>query len=545
MKDAFVNTEKTLLKELDRITAEYRRSGSLADAEPEIEGILAESREAKWAEGIARCLYLQSRLYESRRDMKKAEELNSQSKRLAEDTGLESLLVDCLASEANIYLWKNKLKEAYQTTLDALSKAVDLHNDFIIVFCNYLLGIISKRYASDDQALKYFQNALDNAHKFEYTKLEGNILHNLSELYLSRLRFSQAEQYAHKCVSVQEKLGVDSEILRAKIRLTTSLIEATKLVEAQELINEIEAKQEFLLTPEKGTLALCRGKIAQKNKLYDEGQKNFNEAIKIFIKVGRNILIANAYAIVCEMHLERKETAEALTYAKRTLKLIGTVNDDYLESQAYRLMYEASKLAKNTTNALKYLELYNERFSKQEEQLLETRIQFIELNAEYQMRQVEISEERRHAKELRIELEYKEQELTEKTRHLIKQTDVIAQFRDDLRAIIRRAPEDDPLIREIKDRLKQVPESTKTWEEFSKQFETAHPAFVLKLEERHPLLSAMEKKICTLLRVGLTSTDIAKLLHLSDRNIENHRYRIRKKIALNTEKSLHEYLSTV
>jgi DNA-binding CsgD family transcriptional regulator len=90
-----------------------------------------------------------------------------------------------------------------------------------------------------------------------------------------------------------------------------------------------------------------------------------------------------------------------------------------------------------------------------------------------------------------------------------------------------------------------VPENSQTWEDFNKEFESAHPAFLLKLEEKHPLLSIMEKKICTLLRVGLTSTDIAKLLRLSDRNIENHRYRIRKKIALNTERSLHEYLAAV
>ncbi|MFI5264761.1 MAG: hypothetical protein ACHQM6_09625, partial [Candidatus Kapaibacterium sp.] len=92
-----MNIEDTLLKDLEKITAEYRRSGSLGEAEPVIGRILTESRKMKWAEGIARCLYLQSRLAESRREMKKAGELNEQAKKLAEGTGLDSLLTDCLA----------------------------------------------------------------------------------------------------------------------------------------------------------------------------------------------------------------------------------------------------------------------------------------------------------------------------------------------------------------------------------------------------------------------------------------------------------------
>jgi DNA-binding CsgD family transcriptional regulator len=540
-----VNIENTLQKELDRITEEYRRAGSVAVLEPEIEKILSQSKEAKWAEGIARCLYLQSRVHESRREMKEAADLNLKAKKIAEDIGLETLRVDCDALAANHNLWNDKLREAYHGALNALASADTSGNHHASVFCSFILGTISTRYSSDDQALRYFHNALEGANQFGFLKLEAITLFKLAELFLSKLRFAEAERYARTCVAVETSLGVPGNILSAKIRLITSLIEAGKLDEAQKYIDEVKADQELLRTIDKGTLALCEGKIAQKLRQYDLSEKKFKRAIRIFTETERDQLVANAYAIFCELSLEQKNAASAVSYAKKTLQKMESQQNNYLQSQAYRLMYEASKLAKNTSNALKYLELYNERFTRQEDELLESRIQFIELNAEYQMKQAEINQERRQAKDLRIELEVKEQELTEKTRHLIKQTDVIAQFRDDLRAIIHRGRADDPLIREIKERLKHVSETAQTWDAFVTQFEAAHPAFLLNLEKKHPILSAMEKKICTLLRVGLTSTDIAKLLHLSDRNIENHRYRIRKKIALNTEMSLHEYLAAV
>jgi DNA-binding CsgD family transcriptional regulator len=51
----------------------------------------------------------------------------------------------------------------------------------------------------------------------------------------------------------------------------------------------------------------------------------------------------------------------------------------------------------------------------------------------------------------------------------------------------------------------------------------------------------MELKICLLLR--LTSSDIAKVLCLSERSAETHRYNIRKKLGLGRGDDIHEVLA--
>jgi AraC family chitin signaling transcriptional activator len=91
--------------------------------------------------------------------------------------------------------------------------------------------------------------------------------------------------------------------------------------------------------------------------------------------------------------------------------------------------------------------------------------------------------------------------------------------------------------------LKSFPEEQLNWIEFDKLFDSVHPEFYSNIVKAFPKLTIMERKICILLRLKLTSTDISKLLFLSDRNIENHRYRIRKKLGLNTEDSIHEFLA--
>ena len=232
-------------------------------------------------------------------------------------------------------------------------------------------------------------------------------------------------------------------------------------------------------------------------------------------------------------------------HAKRALQFVDHEQDDFIATEVYRFMYSASKLANDSVNALKYLELYNERLKKQEEQLLKTRIQFIELHSEYELRQAEVSSERKRSEELQIILEHKEKELTQKTRYLIKQTESLSQFRTDLKAIIRKVPSDDPLVHQVKDRIQSIPEDQLGWEEFDKQFKEVHPVYLSQLEKKYPTLTAMEKKLCSLLRLGLSSIDIAKLLYLSERNIENHRYRIRKKFDLPKEKNLHDFLASL
>jgi DNA-binding CsgD family transcriptional regulator len=534
-----------LRQQLDRIDEIYRKSGMLQDSEQEIRSVLAASRKIGWEEGAARSTYHLGRIKEWIREIPEAEKLTVEAKDLAEKLGLKSLYADCLASEANLYLWNNNLKEAYTIASDTIVQGEKAGNDHAITLSRYVLGSVCERYGSDSESLTYFQDALGIARKHQFLKLEAVIQDKLSQFFLNRLQFRHAERYARAAAYIQQRLKNQRSILRAKIQLASILIESNKLEEANELIKEVSRNENDLLVAESGTLQMCIGKIAQRMKKYSEAITAYNAAIQIFMKTGRNLLIANAYSVFSEMHMEMNHPQEALASAKQALAFIEPGTNSYMETQVHRLMYEASKLTNNTGDALKYLELYHQETAKQEGQLLESRIQFIELQAEYEMKQSEINEERHQAEQLRIDLGKKERELTTKTQHLIKQTEALAQFRDDLRAMIRSSPANDPLIRELKERLNETPEINLNWEDFNREFQSVHPIFNQKLNEKHPILSNMEKKICSMLRLGLTTIDIARLLALSERNIENHRYRIRKKIALDTEKSLHEYLAAI
>jgi len=55
-------------------------------------------------------------------------------------------------------------------------------------------------------------------------------------------------------------------------------------------------------------------------------------------------------------------------------------------------------------------------------------------------------------------------------------------------------------------------------------------------------LTVSDKKLCAYLKMGLSSKDIAPLLNMSFRSVEMSRYRLRKKLDLNREENLTEFL---
>ena len=61
-----------------------------------------------------------------------------------------------------------------------------------------------------------------------------------------------------------------------------------------------------------------------------------------------------------------------------------------------------------------------------------------------------------------------------------------------------------------------------------------------KLRTLSDKLSSMEIRVCSLIHLGLDNYEIAKFMSVSKRSIEQHRYRIKKKLEI--DKNLTEYI---
>ena len=72
--------------------------------------------------------------------------------------------------------------------------------------------------------------------------------------------------------------------------------------------------------------------------------------------------------------------------------------------------------------------------------------------------------------------------------------------------------------------------------------EQVHHGFLSRLISKYPSLSPAEVKICSYLRLNITSRDIATITHRSNRTVENTRNNIRAKMKINPDVNLVSHL---
>jgi len=106
-------------------------------------------------------------------------------------------------------------------------------------------------------------------------------------------------------------------------------------------------------------------------------------------------------------------------------------------------------------------------------------------------------------------------------------------------------PEGRSLVKNAREKLRQVPRSTRDWEVFREQFERIHPTFFQNLTHHHPQLTAVDLRQCAYIRLGMDKREMANLLNLTIRGVESARYRIRKKMELEKGQSLDQYLQSL
>lgn len=80
------------------------------------------------------------------------------------------------------------------------------------------------------------------------------------------------------------------------------------------------------------------------------------------------------------------------------------------------------------------------------------------------------------------------------------------------------------------------------WEVFQKHFNNVHPSFFDFLNKTYPELTNNDLKACAYIRMNLSSKEVATLTNVSPKSVTMHRYRLKKKLHLNKDDSLKNFL---
>ena len=176
-----------------------------------------------------------------------------------------------------------------------------------------------------------------------------------------------------------------------------------------------------------------------------------------------------------------------------------------------------------------------------------------EIQEQKKMYEAEDQAKKREIKELKnqqlqYELRHKAQELASSTMNLIRKNEMLLEIADNITKatdeIKKNGDASAVLTRlgKMERNIKQNIDHDKNWKRFEENFDLVYENYLKRLSESYPELNVTDKKICAYIKMDLSSKDMAPLLNMSVRSIETNRYRIRKKLNLNREANLSDFL---
>lgn len=100
-------------------------------------------------------------------------------------------------------------------------------------------------------------------------------------------------------------------------------------------------------------------------------------------------------------------------------------------------------------------------------------------------------------------------------------------------------------LQKIVDSIDEDLDEEKDWKHIEPQIDKAYNQFITNLKAKHPDLTASEIRIAAYIRMNLTTKEICEFMNKTQRAVENDRYRLRKKIELDSNDSLQQYLLSI
>ncbi len=134
-------------------------------------------------------------------------------------------------------------------------------------------------------------------------------------------------------------------------------------------------------------------------------------------------------------------------------------------------------------------------------------------------------------------IESKNRELAISTMSIIKKNEVLNSIKKELKKNSKSMEIESALV--LIDRNLN---NSKDWQFFEKAFNNADKDFLEKIKIAHPDLTPNDLRFCAYLRLNLSSKEIAPLLNISTKSVETKRYRLRKRLNLEHDDGLVEYI---
>ncbi len=142
---------------------------------------------------------------------------------------------------------------------------------------------------------------------------------------------------------------------------------------------------------------------------------------------------------------------------------------------------------------------------------------------------------------LRNKLEFKQKELASHILTMAHKNALLSEINDGIDHIT--SEENKFLASKLKRTIDRHLNDAKDWDAFINTFQSIHSNFLQKIQDiSNNLLTSNELRLASLMKMNLSSKEIANLLNITQDGVKKARYRLRKKLDVSSDVNIQDYL---
>ena len=490
----------------------------------------------------------------------------------------------------NIALTQRQLgrnEEALSTLRRSEHIVRDLHDDAYLMTVLTSIGSSCSLLGRHKEALQAYSECLTIAERTDDAGMRARITGNIADVYLGIGDTETAIDWSKRSLALHREnndamgIGLTLSNLGRVYQhigdLDAALAVMSEALVVMTTINDAHARARIMVFL--ATILLQKRRLAQ-------AQTMAEEALDIFVNTHdheREVRCRMTLAEVAAIRGTGEETRQQLAHASKRMRTITNasleieINQRQAElmvaegakERALKTLLRGARLAAaqamhGATAAVerRIAEIYasmsdhrraleHERRASAAQQAADTELraqhsQALQLRLDMEREARERERMQAANEKLTFQLTTKERELNLNVLAIAQKNELLSDLSANLQAAVReKEPERTSMIRQIIRTIDMHRRTGEDWRNFNEQLADVHDTFIQALTAAYPTLTGKEVQLASLLKLNLSSKEIAQVLSVGVASVEVYRSNLRKKLGLDSGTSLTTFIQSI
>lgn len=476
--------------------------------------------------------YWMGMIYEIFGDYQKAIDYDFKSLEIAKKINHKKLIAISLN---NIGLVYSNQKPYYDKALvyfkEYLKTSTEADNDTEIMGANMNIGMQFQRMSQNDSAEYYYNTAFDLAKKLNNKHHIALSYSFLAEIENVKGNNNLYREYSSSAIKIYKSEGYLIDLAALYYNLSEWFLENNNIDSAlyysSEMLN-IANKYELAMYKQNALLRLSDIYISNKN--YGKAYDNLKEYIEL------------------KDSITSQETKEKLAQLQTIYEV--EIKDKEIENLKITERLQSRKeffylFLITAVIIVSIIMIYSIALKRRKDKLVSKQKIIIHKN-EKELARLALEKSQANEKELETKLAFKTRQLTTHAVNMMQKNKLMQELLASMIKISKYVNDDqNNEINKLRQQIKRSLNVEKDWELFKMYFEQVNKDFFEKLLKKVPSLSSNDLRLSALIRLNMNIKESAAVFNVEPASVKSARYRLRKKLNLNQEDDLYDYMRKI